>query len=457
MTPADAHPPTSGVGEPRRPTRGRRAFLTASAAAVGAGVAATACQAPAAPPVAFDVIARNVQAKLSATADPQTNTDALNAALAESANGGTQVILPGGEFAFHGMTLPPAGRVSIRGSGRGVTVLRNEGTAPTVTAHGVPGNQHYMSDWAISDLTLDASTRRADQVALSVLLASRFSISDLYIRGHGVGVRHESSWDGGYDGVSVADSGVGWHFPPTNYAPTAPLGLRNCSAINTDRAVSIENGVEALEWIGGDFSGCGRGMSIVGDESRSISLHGINFERIAGEDLTVGDDDSGPAAIALYGCRFLRTDKGPVSVRFLRGDGLTFSSCRWTNYRTAVEHGDDAGLLVLHTSTGFDVDQFMTSRGQVAPPGVLNASVGPTTALLSLTEPSVLPAVHGTEGLATKVLSGPGRVSLRDDDFAITPVVGTTAVLVDEADGSVRQAIRVAAGWVVSAPYLPAT
>ncbi len=456
MSAAEAGSSRPDDADARRTDRGRRGFLTASAVALGAGVAVTACQSSPPPPVAQGTIARNVLADLSTSADPQTNSNALNKAIGEAASAGVHVILPGGEFGFLGTTLPTTGRVAIVGAGRGVTLLRNEGTAPSITAFGTPGGDQYLSDWSISGLTLVATSRQPEQVALSVKLANRFSVRDLVIRGHGIGVRHESGWDGGYDGVSVADSGIAWQFPTSNYAPSSPLGLRNCSAVNCDSAAVIENGVDALEWVGGDFSGCGRGMSIFGNDTRSISLHGINFERIRDEDLIVGDDKTGPATIAVNGCRFFRVDKGAVSVRFVRGEALSFASSRWNNYGTAVAQGDDSGLLVLNASTGFEVDQFISHRGGVQPDGVLNASVGEFSLRLSASDTSVLPALAATEGLATKVISGPSRDTVADDDFAIPPRFGSLVVLRNETDGSVRHAVRSEAGWFVSAPYTPA-
>jgi hypothetical protein len=434
---------------------GRRGLLTAAAAAaLGAGVAAAATSGKPSS-VEVEVSARSVAPKLSSTADAKANTAALNAAITESTSTGADVVLPGGEFGFVGMTLPVKGGVNIRGAGRGVTVLRNEGGDPSVTAHGTPGGTEYLSDWAISGLSLTSANRQPNQVGLSIKLANRFTVSDVTVIGHGIGVRHESGWDCGYDGVSVSKSGTGWLFPRTDFAPSSPVGLHNCSAVTCDVAVLVENGVETLEWVGGDFSECGRGMLLFGNDTRSISLHGLNFERIRGEDITIGDAKTGPAAISVNGCRFLRVTKGPVSVRFIRGDALTFVSSRWTKYGTAVEQSPDSGQLVVNTSTGFEVDQFITSNGQVQPQGVLNASAGQFSMLLALDEPSVLPAVIGREGVATKVLSGPGKRTAVDQDFAIPPVVGSTAVLRDETDGSVRHALRGVTGWFVSAPYLP--
>jgi hypothetical protein len=428
----------------------------ASAAAVGAGVAAaaTACSRADAGSVEVEVSARSVLAKLSAGADPKANTDALNAALAESIKVGADVVLPGGEFGFLGMTLPTKGRVNVGGSGRGVTVLRNEGTDPSVTAHGVPGGDEYLSDWAISGLTLTATKKQPALVAVSVKLASRFSVSDISVFGHGVGVRHESGWDGGYDSVSVGKTGTGWLFPRSDFAPTSPVGLRNCSAWDCDTAVIVENGVETMEWVGGDFSGCGRGVLLYGNETRSISLHGINFERIRGEDLLIGDGDTGPASVTVHGCRFLRVAKGPVSVRFVRGDALTINSSRWTRYQTAVDQGPNSGGLVVNTSTGFEVDHFIAANGGVQAEAVLNASAGAHSLRLALDGPSIFPSVIGAEGVSTKVLSGPGRVTASDRDFAVPPGVGCTCVLRNETDGTVRHAIRGVTGWFVSAPYL---
>lgn len=435
---------------------GRRNLLTASAAAVvGAGVAAVATSCQTSPTVEVAVSARSIQPELSSSAGAKANSDAVNAAIAESNTTGADVVLPGGEYPIEGITLPKEGGVTLRGAGRGLTVLRNDTAAPAITAHGVPGGTTWMSDWEVSGMTLTSGNRQPNQVGVSVKLAHRFSVRDLTVTGFGIGVRHESGWDGGYDGVSVYECGTGWLFPRTDFAPSSPLGLRNCSAVDSDVAVLVENAIETLEWVGGDFSQCGRGMLLYGTDTRSISLHGLNFERIRGEDVVVGDAKTGPAAIAFNGCRFLRTDKGRVSVRFVRGDSLAFTSSRWTRYGTAVEQGPDSGRLVVSTSTGFEVDQFVTSGGAVQPEGVLNASAGQRSLVLALDEPSVLPAVIGTEGVATKVLSGPGRRTASDADFAITPVVGSTAVLRDTTDGSVRHAVRGMTGWFVSAPYSP--
>jgi hypothetical protein len=75
--------------------------------------------------------------------------------------------------------------------------------------------------------------------------------------------------------------------------------------------------------------------------------------------------------------------------------------------------------------------------------------------MLSLTDASVLPAVAGVEGVATKVFSGPGRVPASDDGSALPAGDGSVAVLQVETDGIVRQAIRGATGWFVSVPYTP--
>jgi len=453
--PADTPEPSRNANDRNAFDKGRRGLLVASAAAVGAGVAAaaTSCSRSDPAPVEVQVSARSVLAKLATGGSPQANTDALNAAISESTKVGADVVLPGGEYGFLGMTLPVTGRVNVRGSGRGVTTLRNEGAEASVTAHGVPGGNEYASDWAISGLSLTATKKQPALVGLSVKLASRFSISEVSVSGHGVGVRHESAWDGGYDGVSVGRSSTGWLFPRNDFAPTAPLGLRNCSAWECDTALIVENGVEAMEWVGGDFAGCGRGALLFGDETRSISLHGVNFERIGGEDLVVGDDTTGPASVTLNGCRFLRVAKGAVSVRFVRGDALTVNSSRWTNYQTAVDQGANSGRLVVNTSTGYEVDDFVAANGGVQAEAVLYAGSGAASLRLALDGASVLPAVVGTEGVTTKVLSGPGRVTVGDADFAIPPGVGCTAIVRNETDGTVRHAVRGMTGWFVSAPY----
>jgi hypothetical protein len=448
---------TPGSTAPKSsPKRSRRGLLAVSAAAAaGAGVAAVATTWPTRSPVEVQVSARSIQPELSTTVPAQANTDALNAAVAQSASAGADVVLPGGEYGFLGLTLPSRGGVAVRGAGRGVTVLRNEGPGASITAHGQPGGTSWMSDWTVSGMSLTRPDRRPGSIGLSVTLAHRFTVSEVTVVGHDIGVRHESGWDGGYEDVSVTTSGTGWLFPRTGYAPSAPLGMRNCSAVECDTGAVVENAVEALEWVGGDFSVCGRGIVLHGNDTRSISLHGVNFERISNEDVVIGDADTGPAAIGFHGCRFLRVNKGPVSVRYLRGDAIVFSASRWTNYATAVDQGQDSGSLIVNSSSGFEVDRFIATGDRTQPQGVLNASTGSASLLLALDTASVLPAVIGTEGVATKVLSGPGKRSAVDEDFAIPPAVGTTAVVRDTTDGSIRHAIRGVTGWFVSAPYGP--
>lgn len=454
VLPAEPAPPARTL--PRVPDRGRRGFLAAASVALGAGVAATATACASSPQRAteVEVTARSIAPRLSTAAGPQENTDALNAALADSVTNGADVVLPGGEYQHFGVALPVSGRVNVVGAGRGVTVLRNMGTEPSISVPGEPGDDTYLSSWAISGLTL-ATGERGDQVGLSVRLASLFSVRDIDITDHGTGVRHESSWDCGYDGVSVGECGIGWLFPTTDFAPSAPVSLRNCSAWNCETSVLVEGAVEALEWVGGDFAGSGRGLSLFGADARNLSFHGINFERIRGEDVVVGDDVTGPAAVTISGCRFLREDSGLLSVRYVRGDALTITSSRWTNYGTAVEAGPNSGQLVVNASTGFEVDHMVMTAQQELPQGVLTAALGQFSMLLSVEGPSQLPAVVGTEGVATKVISGPGRRTVSDEDFAMTPAPGWTCVVRNETDGSIRHGIRGVTGWFVSAPYFP--
>jgi hypothetical protein len=434
---------------------GRRGLLGAAIAAVGVGVAATATSCGRSETRVVEVSPRSVLPDLSDSADPQANSDALNSAITESQATGAEVIVPGGQYRFNGISIPSTGHVKIRGAGRGVTLLRNVGDRPSIAAHGTPGQPMYCSEWAVSDMTLVATRRRDNQAALSVMLAAQFSVRDVSIADHGVGVRHESGWDCGYDGVSVDRSGIAWQFPTSNYAPSSPVGLRNCSGTGCDTAVVIEDGVEALEWIGGDFSGCGRGLLLSGNQSRLISFHGINFERIDQEDVVIGNDSSGPAAVTFSGCRFLREQRGTVSVRLVRGESLAFYSSRWTKYSKAIVVENSFGTLVLTASTGFDVDEVVTSERGSMPVGAFNASNSSHSLVLSVDSASVLPAVTGSEGVATKVLSGQGRRTVADSDFTIAPTIGCMVVLLDEADGSIRHGIRGPVGWHVSEPYSP--
>lgn len=314
-----------------------------------------------------------VLAAVSTSNTAAQNTTALNTAITAAATGGT-VLIPPGTFDFNGCTLPAVGRVHLQGSGRGTTVLRNvHATNASITAAGAGGGvdpvNPYCADWTVSDLSLTASAVRAGQVGISVLLGVRFAVRDVTVTSMGVGVRHKASWECGYNTVSALSCTIGWEFPtPTPYTVSCPVTVTNGSAVSCGTAVSINESIETLAWHGGDFAVSTNGVSIIGNQARSITFTGVNFEGVTNKDVVVGDATTGPAAVTFIGCRFFRQTKvaGSLSVDYVRGVGLSFVGCRWGGYVTAIKQSNTAGDITHSGSVAQDVDNFYVDGSNVS-------------------------------------------------------------------------------------------
>lgn len=432
----------------------RRRFLRSAGVGLGIGASASivsACSTDSAP-MAVDSSTRTVVATVSTEASGPQNSAQIDAAIAEAIRTGADVLIPGGTYDFTGFSFPADGRVAIRGAGRGATVLRNIAQGASVTAHGDPGGP-YSPSWLLSHLTLDASTRDKT-TGLDVLLSTGFTVSDVDIVNHRTGVQHKSAWACQYADVKVSNCDIGWRFPTSQFTPSAPVTLSNCHAIETGTAAEIEDSLECLLWNGGDWSGCGTGMVVTGNEVRAVRLQAINFERIENEDVIVGGDAAGPAGLSLVSCRFFRTTRGPVSIRYRRGQSLTVSDCSWTDYRTAILQEGTAGSLVATANATSLVQNFLDRTGTILLNEPFVATAGADTAQVSLTGTSILHSVSAPEGVQTKFVSGDGKRTISDADFpSLRPAPGWTAVVEDTRAGTVRHAVRGSDGWRVSAPY----
>ncbi|MFT4398377.1 hypothetical protein ACLTEW_25970 [Gordonia lacunae] len=432
----------------------RRRLLRTAGMGLGIGATASvlaACGSDTGP-VTIESSTRTVVASVSATASGPQNSARIDAAITEAGRTGADVLIPGGTYDFTGFSFPRGGEVSIRGAGRGATVLRNIAQGASVTAHGDPGGP-YSPSWSLSHLTLDASTRD-DTTGLDVLLSTGFTVSDVDIVNHRTGVLHKSAWACQYADVRVSDCDIGWRFPTSQFTPSAPVTLTNCHAIETGTAVEIEDGIECLLWNGGDWSGCGTGMVVTGNEVRAVRLQAINFERIENEDVIVGADAAGPAGLSLVSCRFFRTSRGLVSIRYRRGQAFTVTDCSWTDYRTAIVQEGTAGSLVAMANATSLVENFIDRSGTIVLNEPFVATAGADIAQVSFAGTTVLHSVSAPEGVQTKFVSGEGKRSISDDDFPnLRPAPGWTAVVEDTRSGTVRHAVRGSDGWRVSAPY----
>lgn len=445
---------------------GRRRMLRGSLLAGTGAMALNALSsgtASAAVPVPYII------AQVDPNATAAANSTAINSAITSAVSAKGQVLIPGGTFAHQGITFPATGPVTVRGTGWANTILVNTHVSNASVAVRGSGTT-YCPRATLSDLTLSANGIRANQTGIDVLLSQQLVVQNVQIDTHGIGVRHQASWEGIYLEVAVHGCGTGWYFPPPGaYTASAPVNLTNCSAINSAAvAVKIDDGVEALTWQGGDFSGSAAGMTIDGSQTRTLSFHSLNFERIAGSDIVIGAAGGAPSAISFYGCRFLRTATGASSVRLIRADPVAFFGCRWTNYVTAIQQDNTTGEVTLAANGSTQVTNFLANSGKTYPRSPLMVShptsvsaIGPAGTLFAASYAMLPPTAAnakypgGTLQLPniykTPAAGQPARVL--DADFTIAPVDGSTCLVFNTLDGSIRHAVRDYGTWRYSAPY----
>jgi hypothetical protein len=304
-------------------------------------------------------------AEVSTSNTAAQNTAAIQAAITTEGSSGLGVRLPGGTYDHDGIVLPAAGKVTICGAGRGRTILRNvHATNPSFTARGTAGGP-YCPEWKLEGLTLSASARRTNQIGLDVELSHLFTVRDISITGHYYGVSHKSAWDCTFDTVNVNTCSTGWFFPVPVYTSASPVNVINGSAWGCDTAVYIADGLECLNWVGGDFAQSILGLVVLGNATRTLNFSGVNFEGMTNECVTIGDGTTGPSAITFDSCRFLKTGTANVrAVQFVRGAGVAMTGCWFSGYTTAILQDSTSGDFTYDACSiaSAQVGTFFTDR-----------------------------------------------------------------------------------------------
>lgn len=383
---------------------------------------------------------------MSTAATAADNSAFLVSALADARTSGADLIIPAGTYNTEGVVLgPTSGAYTVRGAGRDRTILMNTHTSnPSLKLQGGTGGP-YAPHVQVSDLTIQATAKNTGQVGIDVLLAVRFDFARLFVKNFDVGVRHEASWNAVYDQVTVVECNTGWLFPTTGFTPSSPMTMRNCSAITCTTGAKIDAGLEATNWIGGDFIQNATAINMPGADSRAVTFYNLNFERNTGDDVVIGDSTNGPSGVAFIGCRYLRHSGTPGvrSVHFQRGVGLKFDSCVWNNYALVMRQDTSAGTVVIENPATSTITQFMDSNGvntSSAPLMVVQPNFPLRLAPNSL---STIRQVQASQGVATAYRSGAGKATIVDADFSPTPPPnGTLAIAFNTTDSTHRFFVR---------------
>lgn len=276
------------------------------------------------------------------------NTTAIQTAI----NTGPTVRLPKGVIYHNGLVFPNAGLVKLVGSGKGVTILMNaHATNPSILIDNTAGGGATCRSWAIRDLTVNATAIRATQIGISVHLAVNWDVSDVEVLNHSIGIRNQISWAGSYNNTYMGSCTIGFQSQLT--AASAPLVFNNVDIYDCDTGLWSEDGLTGFSWHGGTVANsvtCGARFD--GFSNGTIGFFGVDFESntSAGDDVLLGDADSGPTSVLFDNCIFHSAPGSahPRSVYARFGIGVTFNTCLWRDDQVlAVAIGSGMGTVTF--------------------------------------------------------------------------------------------------------------
>lgn len=285
------------------------------------------------------------------------------AAIQAAIDTGFKVLVPDGTYNVTGLVFPAVGKFFFEGYGPGLTDLHNtHASNATLTIAGVGGvdPNPYAERFQLKGFRLSAASLNTDQAGLSVTLARDFSVEDVQVVGAGKGLAINSMWRCLWKNVMATSCNTGWHFVDSAYAGSTPTSFINCSATSCVTGLQIDADMDLMGWDGGDITGNGTGLVVLGNTSRNILFKAVNFEANTGVDVTIGDGSTGPIGLSFMGCRFWRTITGNLSIDYIRGSRTAFVSCSWQNYTKAIASASSAGLLTIVSPTAVSVGTFAT-------------------------------------------------------------------------------------------------
>lgn len=296
--------------------------------------------------------------------DLTDNTSAIAAAVSAAiVDGSREVFFPAGVYRHTGI-VAPAG-VTFTGGNWVASILRNMHPAnASMSLRGAGGK--WLVGPQLRNLTLDAVAVNAGQVGLDVCLSAPFTLDEVKITGHGIGVKHEISWNCLYRDVQIDRCTTGLY--ATGLAGSCPVTLVNTRVYNCATGVLVDqNALTAAAWAGGCVTNNGVGTILDGN-STAINFNGVSFENNPGDDVRIGGEVNGPTAISFNGCNFHTYADAPRSVWLRRSGEVTFSGCRWRaddggKYALAIQQDSPSGSLMVVNPSTFNVAAFLRCRG----------------------------------------------------------------------------------------------
>lgn len=284
------------------------------------------------------------------------NDTAIAAALAQMSHYG-ELHIPPGTYDFNGFSYPNVGSISIRGSGRNKTFLRNNhatNASVTFDGTGATGGNIYGPGCELSDLALTATALRTAQVAVDSRLAVAFSIERLHIESMGIATQVQQSWAGAYRDIDVLTCDVGLIIGPT--AADAPIVFDDFNVYNCRRGGWIRSvGGVVVKFVNGGFGNNTENGMVIDGFSRLISFDNTSFEGNVNDDVIIGGTSpaEGPLTVSFLTCGFLTdTLHKTRSIHYIQGANVHFQDCGWWgfsggHYDLIIEQEGTSAQLVI--------------------------------------------------------------------------------------------------------------
>lgn len=290
-----------------------------------------------------DVICPNVTTGSAGAA--AGNTSSINAAIAT----GAIVRLPKGDLYHNGLILPDLGFRKLKGSGKHVTILKNNHASnPSIKADNTAGSS-TCRNWVLEDMTVDSPTLRTGQIGLDVHLAVDWSVNNVEVLNHDMGVRNRISWGGNYNNLYIGLCTTGFKSELTT--ASAPLVANNMNIYNCVNGFWSDEGLTQFIWNGGTVTNnTANGMRLDGFTNGGVHLNSVDFENNTAEDALLGDADSGPCSVKFTNCVFhgYVGQAHPRSVYARFGVAVTLDTCWWRDeHVVAVQVGGGMGTVLL--------------------------------------------------------------------------------------------------------------
>lgn len=304
----------------------------------------------------------------SASENSATIQKALNRAKV-----GGRVVLGAGTYNHNGVSLPQG--VSLEGSGKGETFINNSGAFSSISA--VDTNFPFGESWSLSSLTLTASSITVGSIGIEATKVRGFSVRDVNIENHDIGIDETITWRGNYNGILIRDCNTGWRF---NAAAPGETGTPNARydvhITDCDNGMVYDGGVDTIQWFGGAIERCEN--AIVIDPTtpiRQVLYCGYNLEEngtpTSQTIIQSGGATLGPDKLKFSSCRIFNPTAWKTAnslvLDYVRASTVIFDDCKFYNFTNIADVSNTAGELVFYDYRTDNTDTLLTYQATTIP------------------------------------------------------------------------------------------